>query len=171
MGRSRSSAHPQGDLASSDSTSAVEPSASVSQGGLGQTGALGVDVRVQQLQIGPSVRAVSPDAAVPEGQLALELSLGGTLQQPQGKGALQLTSLTWQGRTLGEMRARWSWLIRPRAQTCAGASRDVRCCRCKAMWVLSADGAWRCRFAPRTSPWRCSRAGAQADAQRRPAQP
>ena len=62
-------------------------------------------MRVQQLQIGPSVRAVKPDAAVADGQLSLELSLGGTLQQPQGKGSLQLTSLTYQGRTLGEMRA------------------------------------------------------------------
>jgi len=37
--------------------------------------------------------------------LSLDLTLGGTLQQPQGKGTLQLTSLAWQGRTLGEMRA------------------------------------------------------------------
>jgi autotransporter translocation and assembly factor TamB len=35
----------------------------------------------------------------------VDLTLGGTLQQPQGKGTLQLTSLAWQGRTLGEMRA------------------------------------------------------------------
>jgi autotransporter translocation and assembly factor TamB len=75
------------------------------QGTLAQAGALGIEVRVQQLQIGPSVRALRPDAAVADGQLALELSLGGTLQQPQGQGALQLTSLTYQGRTLGEMRA------------------------------------------------------------------
>jgi autotransporter translocation and assembly factor TamB len=74
-------------------------------GRLAQAGALGMDVQVQQLQIGPSVRAVKPDAAVADGQLSLELSLGGTLQQPQGKGSLQLTSLTYQGRTLGEMRA------------------------------------------------------------------
>ncbi len=74
-------------------------------GRLAQAGALGMDVRVQQLQIGPSVRAVKPDAAVADGQLSLELSLGGTLQQPQGKGSLQLTSLTYQGRALGEMRA------------------------------------------------------------------
>jgi autotransporter translocation and assembly factor TamB len=74
-------------------------------GRLAQAGALGMDVRVQQLQIGPSVRAVKPDAAVPDGQLSLELSLGGTVQQPQGKGSLQLTSLTYQGHTLGEMRA------------------------------------------------------------------
>jgi autotransporter translocation and assembly factor TamB len=74
-------------------------------GRLAQAGALGMDVRVQQLQIGPSVRAVKPDAAVADGQLSLELSLGGTLQQPQGKGSLQLTSLTYQGHTLGEMRA------------------------------------------------------------------
>ena len=73
-------------------------------GTLGQTGALGVDVRLQQLQIGPSVRALRPDTVVPDGQLSLELSLGGTLQQPQGKGALQLTSLTYQGRALGEVR-------------------------------------------------------------------
>jgi autotransporter translocation and assembly factor TamB len=74
-------------------------------GRLAQAGALGMDVRVQQLQIGPSVRAVKPDAAVADGQLSLELSLGGTLQQPQGKGSLQLTSLTYQGHTLGEMHA------------------------------------------------------------------
>jgi autotransporter translocation and assembly factor TamB len=74
-------------------------------GSLAQAGALGIDVRVQQLQIGPNVRAVKPDAAVPEGQLSLDLSLGGTLQQPQGKGSLQLTSLAWQERPLGEMRA------------------------------------------------------------------
>jgi translocation and assembly module TamB len=74
-------------------------------GRLAQAGALGMDVRVQQLQIGPSVRAVKPDAAVADGQLSLELSLRGTLQQPQGKGSLQLTSLTAQGRTLGEMHA------------------------------------------------------------------
>ena len=53
-------------------------------GKLAQAGALGMDVRVQ-LQIGPSVRAVKPDAPVADGQLSLELSLGGTLQQPQGK--------------------------------------------------------------------------------------
>jgi autotransporter translocation and assembly factor TamB len=75
------------------------------EGGLGQNGTLGVDVRVQQLQIGPTIRAVSPNTAVPEGQLSLDLTLGGTLQRPQGKGTLQLTSLAWQGRTLGEMRA------------------------------------------------------------------
>jgi autotransporter translocation and assembly factor TamB len=75
------------------------------EGGLAQNGTLGVDVRVQQLQIGPTVRAVRPNTAVPEGQLSLDLTLGGTLQQPQGKGTLQLTSLAWQGRTLGEVRA------------------------------------------------------------------
>ena len=74
------------------------------EGGLAQNGTLGVDVRVQQLQIGPTVRAVSPQTAVPEGQLSLDLTLGGTLQQPQGQGTLQLTSLAWQGRPLGEIR-------------------------------------------------------------------
>jgi translocation and assembly module TamB len=72
---------------------------------LGQTGTLGLDVRVQQVQIGPSIRALRPDAAVPDGQLSLELNLAGTVQQPQGKGTLQITSLAWEGRTLGEMRA------------------------------------------------------------------
>jgi autotransporter translocation and assembly factor TamB len=74
-------------------------------GRLGQAGALKADVRVQQVQIGPTVRMVSPQAAVPEGQLGLDLSLSGTLQQPQGQGSLQLTSLAWQERKLGEVRA------------------------------------------------------------------
>jgi len=75
------------------------------EGGLGHTGDLGVDVHVQQLQIGPTIRAVRPNTAVPEGQLSLDLTLGGTLQQPRGQGTLQLTSLTWQERALGEIRA------------------------------------------------------------------
>jgi autotransporter translocation and assembly factor TamB len=75
------------------------------EGGLGHAGDLGLDVRVQQLQIGPTVRAVSPNAAVPDGQLSLDLSLAGSLQQPRGQGTLQLTSLTYQERALGEIRA------------------------------------------------------------------
>jgi autotransporter translocation and assembly factor TamB len=74
-------------------------------GRLGQGGALAADLRVQQVQIGPNVRAVMPNASVPEGRLSLDMALAGTLQQPQGKGALQLTSLAWQERNLGEMRA------------------------------------------------------------------
>ena len=75
------------------------------KGGLGQGGALAADVRVQQVQIGPNVRAVMPNTSVPEGQLSLDMALAGTLQQPQGKGTLKLTSLAWQERNLGEMRA------------------------------------------------------------------
>jgi autotransporter translocation and assembly factor TamB len=74
-------------------------------GRMAQTGALGVEVRVQQLQIGPSARAVIPHTAIPDGQLSLTLTLTGTLQQPQGRGTLQLTSLAWQGQSLGEMAA------------------------------------------------------------------
>jgi autotransporter translocation and assembly factor TamB len=74
-------------------------------GNLGQAGALNATVRLQQIQIGPTVRLVNPDAAVPEGQLSMDLSLSGTLQQPQGQGSLQLTSLAWQERKLGEVRA------------------------------------------------------------------
>ena len=87
------------------SISAAGRSASVSQGRLAQGGALADDVRVQQVQIGPNVRAVMPNTSVPEGQLSLNMALAGTLQQPQGKGTLQLTSLAWQERNLGEMRA------------------------------------------------------------------
>ena len=74
-------------------------------GRLGQGGALAAAVRVQQVQIGPNVRAVMPDTSVPEGRLSLDMTLAGTIQQPQGKGSLQLTSLAWQERDLGEMRA------------------------------------------------------------------
>jgi autotransporter translocation and assembly factor TamB len=65
-------------------------------GRLAQAGALGMDV-VQQLQIGPSVRAVKPDAAVADGQLSLELSQ--VRPTASGKGSLQLTSLTIRGAT------------------------------------------------------------------------
>lgn len=74
-------------------------------GRLEQTGVLSADVRVQRLQIAPNVRAVRPDTDVPDGQLSLDLTLGGTLQQPHGQGTLQLTSLVWQEQPLGEMRA------------------------------------------------------------------
>ncbi|HSF33421.1 MAG TPA: translocation/assembly module TamB domain-containing protein [Candidatus Tectomicrobia bacterium] len=74
-------------------------------GHVGQAGALSADVQVQQLQIGPSVRAVMPEATVPEGQLSLDLTFTGTLQRPEGKGSLRLTSLAWQERALGEVRA------------------------------------------------------------------
>jgi autotransporter translocation and assembly factor TamB len=75
------------------------------EGRLTPAGALDADVRVQQLQIGPNVRAAMPDTAVPDGQLSLALTLRGTVQQPQGQGTLQLTSLGWQDRPLGEIHA------------------------------------------------------------------
>jgi autotransporter translocation and assembly factor TamB len=74
-------------------------------GTLAPGGALSADVRVQQVQIGPNVRAVMPEASLPDGQLSLDMSLAGTLQQPQGKGTLQLTSLAWQEHQLGDMHA------------------------------------------------------------------
>src|SRR5207247_10603889 len=61
-------------------------------------------VEVQRLQIGQAMQAAAPNMAAPEGQLSLDLTVGGTLQQPQAQGKLQLTALAWQKRDLGEMR-------------------------------------------------------------------
>jgi autotransporter translocation and assembly factor TamB len=72
-------------------------------GRLAHDGPLAADVVVQQLQIGPHVRVVMPEGAVPEGQLDLTLRLEGTIQQPQGQGNLRLSSLSWQDRALGEI--------------------------------------------------------------------
>jgi len=66
-------------------------------------GSVEADVQVQHLQILPSMRIVAPDMSEVDGELALRLSLHGTLAQPQGEGELHLTSLRWQQYQLGEV--------------------------------------------------------------------
>ena len=66
-------------------------------------GKVEADVQVQHLQILPSMRMVAPDVSEVDGELALHLSLHGTLAQPQGEGELHITSLRWQQYQLGEV--------------------------------------------------------------------
>jgi len=75
------------------------------QGTLAPDGPVQAEVHVQRLQIGPTIRMVAPNAAVPQGQINLDLNLNGTLQQPRAQGQLQVSSLTWEKQQLGEMRA------------------------------------------------------------------
>src|SRR5437870_4515847 len=49
------------------------------------------------------MRIVAPDMSEVDGELALRLSLHGTLAQPHGEGELHLTSLRWQQYELGEV--------------------------------------------------------------------
>src|SRR5262249_32671700 len=66
-------------------------------------GGLEADVRVQHLQILPSMRIVVPDVSEVDGEVTLHLSLHGTLDQPQGEGELHITALRWQQYQLGEV--------------------------------------------------------------------
>jgi autotransporter translocation and assembly factor TamB len=75
------------------------------QGTLPPEGLVQAEVQVQELQIRPTVQIFSPQSDIPDGRLGLNLTLAGTLQQPQLQGELQLTALQWQKRQLGEVRA------------------------------------------------------------------
>jgi autotransporter translocation and assembly factor TamB len=75
------------------------------RGALAAAGPVQAEVQVQELQIRPTVQIFSPQSDIPDGRLSLNLTLAGTLQQPQMQGELQLTALQWQGRKLGEARA------------------------------------------------------------------
>jgi translocation and assembly module TamB len=74
-------------------------------GTLAPAGPVQAEVQVQELQIRPTVQIFVPQSDLPDGRLSLNLTLGGTLQQPQMQGELQLTALQWQERQLGEIRA------------------------------------------------------------------
>jgi translocation and assembly module TamB len=75
------------------------------QGTLAPEGSVAADVRLQKVQIQPTVHAVAPTIATPDGQLALDLTLKGTLKQPHLEGNLALTALQWRQHSLGEVRA------------------------------------------------------------------
>jgi len=74
-------------------------------GTLVPNGPVQVDVQVQQLQIRPMVQAFVPEAPTPDGSLTLNLTVRGTVQQPQVQGELQLTALQRQKQKLGDVRA------------------------------------------------------------------
>jgi autotransporter translocation and assembly factor TamB len=71
-------------------------------------GPLHAEVHVQRLQIGPLLRLAAPSLPPIAGQIALDAIAGGTLQRPQAQGQLQLSALTAQKRTLGEIGARFA---------------------------------------------------------------
>ena len=73
------------------------------QGILMPEGTFEADVQVQHLLILPHVHAVAPALDAVDGEVALHLSLRGTLTHPQGEGVLHVTSLRWQQHALGEV--------------------------------------------------------------------
>jgi autotransporter translocation and assembly factor TamB len=74
-------------------------------GTLAPEGTVNVEMQIQQLQVQPTVQALSPGTMLPDGQLFLDVTLHGTLEQPRLDGSLQLTSLQWQGNKLGNIQA------------------------------------------------------------------
>jgi autotransporter translocation and assembly factor TamB len=75
------------------------------QGGLTPAGAVTAAVHLQHLHLRSTVQAVAPYTDIPDGRLALELSLRGTVAQPHLEGNMALTSLQWRGEQLGEVRS------------------------------------------------------------------
>lgn len=75
------------------------------QGGLAANGTVQAEVNITRLQIQSTAQAFAPEANLPSGELTLALQVAGTLQEPQATGTLQLSSLTWQKQTLGDIRS------------------------------------------------------------------
>jgi autotransporter translocation and assembly factor TamB len=73
---------------------------------LSQQGSISAEARISQLQIGPAILALAPDADAPDGLLSLDLQVEGNLEQPQLDGSLSMTSLRKQKQSLGEIRGR-----------------------------------------------------------------
>ena len=75
------------------------------QGRLAPEGGVAADIHVQQLHVRSTVQAVAPHADVPDGRLALDLTLQGTVAQPQLEGTMALTSIQLQQQSIGEVRS------------------------------------------------------------------
>jgi translocation and assembly module TamB len=75
------------------------------QGTLEPQGAVRAEVRVMDLRLRSTARAFAPDLSMPDGRLALAMSLSGTRAQPQVQGTIQLTALQWQEQQLGHIQA------------------------------------------------------------------
>jgi autotransporter translocation and assembly factor TamB len=73
------------------------------QGMLTATGTVSAQAQIQRVQVQPIVHTIAPNAAIPDGQLHIDLTLRGTLQQPQLDGKLALTSVRWQKREVGDI--------------------------------------------------------------------
>jgi translocation and assembly module TamB len=76
------------------------------RGRLTATGAVTAQAQVHQVQVQPIVHAFAPNAPIPDGRLAVNLSLRGTLQQPHIDGTLALTAMRWQEHAAGDVHVR-----------------------------------------------------------------
>lgn len=75
------------------------------QGTLTPSGPVQAEVHAQQVQIGPILKAAALDQVALNGQLGLDLTVRGTLSNPQAQSHLQVTGLQWRTENLGELRA------------------------------------------------------------------
>ncbi|MGF1613937.1 MAG: translocation/assembly module TamB domain-containing protein [Gammaproteobacteria bacterium] len=68
-------------------------------------GELTGNLRIEDLQIKPTVIAFAPSAPAPDGRLSLNLDVNGTIQQPQLKATLQVDGLQWTEQPVGNVHA------------------------------------------------------------------
>ncbi|HEY7709691.1 MAG TPA: AsmA family protein, partial [Candidatus Entotheonella sp.] len=75
------------------------------QGALTPSGPVQAEVHAQQVQIGPILKAAALDQVALNGQLGLDLTVRGTLSNPQAQSQLRIAGLQWRSENLGELRA------------------------------------------------------------------
>jgi autotransporter translocation and assembly factor TamB len=75
------------------------------QGTLTPSGPVQAEVHAQQVQIGPIFKAAALDHIALNGQLGLDLTVSGTLSNPQAQSQLRVAGLQWGTENLGELRA------------------------------------------------------------------
>ncbi|MDH3604364.1 MAG: hypothetical protein OEU26_32565, partial [Candidatus Tectomicrobia bacterium] len=75
------------------------------QGTLTPSGPVQAEVHAQQVQIGPILKAAALDNAALNGQVGLDLTVSGTLANPQAQSDLRVSGLQWRTENLGELRA------------------------------------------------------------------
>jgi autotransporter translocation and assembly factor TamB len=75
------------------------------RGTLIPSGPVQAEVHAQQVQVGPILKAAAWDHVALNGQLGLDLTVRGTLSNPQAQSQLRVDGLQWRTEPLGELRA------------------------------------------------------------------
>ncbi len=111
------------------------------QGSLSPDGAVAGNVGLQHLHIRPNILALAPNAAAPDGDVQLDLTLSGTLQQPEANGALQLAALQWQKQSLGDVHATLGFANDTLRTDLSWRDQQAELLRVNGTWGLDAKGA------------------------------
>jgi translocation and assembly module TamB len=77
------------------------------RGSQSAAGVLDVAIQLQRLQLQSVLDVLAPDLPLPAGQGEVDVTVRGTLRQPQITGSVALTALHWQGQEFGALHARF----------------------------------------------------------------